>query len=76
MFLPGPDHAADPLFFSVCDRKKQLHPPEAGSRQAGGGRRVWWWCVVAGWLAGMVHDGKTFGFDYYYYYYCNDYDYY
>ena len=32
-----------------------------------------WWCVVvwwlAGWLAGMVAAGKTFGFDYYYYYY-------
>ena len=48
----------------------------AGSRQAGGeegvvvvvaGGVVWWWWLVvwlvAGWMAGMVHDGKTFGFD-------------
>ena len=59
VFLPGPDPAQTPLFFSICDREKQLPPPEAwrqADRQVeeervglGGGGGGWW---LAG---GMVH---------------------
>ena len=70
-FCPERITPETPEFLPKAPVRNNSPPCGPGSKVAGGGGLGWvglgW--VVAGWLAGwlawcMVHDGKTFGFDY------------